>query len=360
MQTRLLRYFIRFLGILPLPLLRAGGRFAGWWAYRIPNRELANARTNLEMCFPDLSAPERENLLRATLQENAITLLEMPAVWYGDTDAWLKRLDMGSVPDDICRLMQQGKGVVVAMPHLGNFEIGVHFFGAIGKATGLYRPPRKEGLESLMLEGRNRPGQNQMVATNRQGIKTLYQALGKGELIVILPDQQPKTAKGGGAIFAPFFGIPALTMTLVNRFARKTGAPVYFVAFVRTGAKPEYKAIGLQAGDAIASEDAEAAARELNAGVERLVQQFPQQYQWTYRRFRTQPDGVNPYKKNCPDFPVSREAGQSSAGSMRLPPDAVPWLAWPFPPLPQNRPCLTRACRRRFPHCRFRTAPAPF
>ncbi|WP_456414909.1 lysophospholipid acyltransferase family protein [Thiolapillus sp.] len=298
MRTRLLRYFIRFLGILPLPLLGAGGRFAGWLAYRIPNRELSNARTNLEMCFPDLSAPQREDLLRATLKENAITLLEMPAVWYGDTDAWLQRLDTGSAPDDIRRLMQRGKGVVIAMPHLGNFEISAHFFGAIGKATGLYRPPRKEGLESVMLEGRNRPGRNRMVATDRQGIKALYQALDKGELIVILPDQQPKTAKGGGGVFAPFFGVPALTMTLVNRFARKTGAPVYFIAFVRTGAKPEYKVVGLEADQAIASEDAEEAARALNAGVEQLVRQFPQQYQWTYRRFQAQPDGVNPYKKS--------------------------------------------------------------
>ncbi|WP_456405698.1 lysophospholipid acyltransferase family protein [Thiolapillus sp.] len=295
MQTRLLRFLIRFLAVLPLPVLRGLGRFAGSLAYRIPNRELDNARTNLALCFPHMPETERERLLQSTLKENAITLLEMPAVWYGKTDAWLKRLDMGTVPDDIRSLMQQGKGVVIAMPHLGNFEIGAHFFGAIGKATGLYRPPRKEGLESVMLEGRNRPGQNQMVPTDRHGIKALYQALEKGELIVILPDQQPKTAKGGGGVFAPFFGVPALTMTLVNRFARKTGAPVYFIAFVRTGSKPEYKVIGLQAGDAIAHEDAELAAEELNAGVERLVRHEPAQYQWTYRRFRVQPDGSNPY-----------------------------------------------------------------
>ncbi len=295
MQTRLLRFLIRFLAVLPLPVLRGLGRFAGSLAYRIPNRELGNARTNLALCFPHMPETERERLLQSTLKENAITLLEMPTVWYGKTDAWLKRLDMGTVPDDIRSLMQQGKGVVIAMPHLGNFEIGAHFFGAIGKATGLYRPPRKEGLESVMLEGRNRPGQNQMVPTDRHGIKALYQALEKGELIVILPDQQPKTAKGGGGVFAPFFGVPALTMTLVNRFARKTGAPVYFIAFVRTGSKPEYKVIGLQAGDAIAHEDAELAAEELNAGVERLVRHEPAQYQWTYRRFRAQPDGSNPY-----------------------------------------------------------------
>lgn len=297
MQTRLLRYFIRFLSVLPLPLLRALGRFIGWLAYRIPNRELNNARTNLQLCFPQLDETRREQMLKTTLKENAITLLELPSVWYGDTEAWLKRVDMGGVKEEIRALIAQNKGVIVAMPHLGNFELGVHFFGAIVKATGLYRPPRKEGLESVMLEGRNRPGQNRMVATDRQGIKALYQALGQNEVIVILPDQQPKTAKAGGAVFAPFFGVPALTMTLVNRFARKTGAPVYFLAFVRTGSNPPYKAIGLQAGDAIADKDAETAAIELNAGVEALARQAPEQYQWTYRRFQAQPDGVNPYKR---------------------------------------------------------------
>jgi len=150
--------------------------------------------------------------LRRSLKETATTLLEMPAVWYGSTEKWLGRLEPGSVPDEIRTLLQQGRGLIVAMPHLGNFEISAHFFGSLGKATGLYRPPRKQGLESLMLEGRNRPGQNRMVATDRAGIKALHQALSRGEIIVILPDQQPKSRKGGAGVFAPFFGVPALTM----------------------------------------------------------------------------------------------------------------------------------------------------
>ncbi|WP_456372783.1 lysophospholipid acyltransferase family protein [Thiolapillus sp.] len=295
MRTRLLRYFIRFLSVLPLPMLRGTGRVIGWLAYRIPNRERENARVNIELCFPDLNEKEKDALLRATLKENAITLLEMPSVWYGNTESWLRRLDMGRVPDEIRELMSRGKGVVVAMPHLGNFEISAHFFGSIGKATGLYRPPRKEGLESVMLEGRNRPGQNRMVPTDRHGIKALYEALANGELIVILPDQQPKSEKG--AVFAPFFGVPALTMTLVNRFARKTGAPVYFISFVRTGGRPEYRVIGHLAEAAIADRDAQLAATELNAGVEKLARQYLSQYQWPYRRFRAQPDGSNPYAK---------------------------------------------------------------
>jgi len=301
MKITLLRIFIRFLGFLPLPLLRALGASAGWLLYRIPNRERENARVNIRMCFPELTEEQRDELLLATLRENAITLLEMPSVWYGRTESWLKRLDMGSVPDDICRLMQQGKGVVVAlivaMPHLGNFEISAHFFGSLGKATGLYRPPRKQGLESLMLEGRNRPGQNRMVATDRAGIKALHQALSRGEIIVILPDQQPKSRKGGAGVFAPFFGVPALTMTLVSRFARKSGAPVYFIGFVRQEGSAKYRVIGQEGDPAIGGADLETSAAALNAGVEALVRQYPEQYQWTYRRFREQPDGSNPYSE---------------------------------------------------------------
>lgn len=298
MSTLLLRLVIRSLAILPLPLLRFMGRGAGWLLYHLPNRERDNARVNLDLCFPHLSGGERQRLLRETLRENATTILEMPAVWYGNTERWLARLDDDSVPQEIRELMAQGKGVIIAMPHLGNFEISAHFFGAIGKATGLYRPPRKQGLESVMLEGRNRPGQNRMVPTDRQGIKALYQALADGELIVILPDQQPKTQKGGAGVFAPFFGVPALTMTLVNRFARKTGAPVYFIGFVRTGTKPEYKVMGLRGDAAIADPDPATAAAVLNAGVEALVRRYPAQYQWTYRRFQMQPDGSNPYKNH--------------------------------------------------------------
>lgn len=298
MQTKLIYYLLRFLGILPLWLTHGLGHAIGWLLYRIPNRERHTARVNLELCFPELSGHERDKMLGRVLRESVITLLEMPAVWFGDTDRWLQRLDMGQVRAEIERLLTQGKGLIIAMPHLGNFEISAHFFGSIGPATGLYRPPRKQGLESVMLEGRNRPGKNRMVPTDMQGIKALYQALEANEMIVILPDQQPKAQKGGVGVFAPFFNVPALTMTLVNRFARKTGAPVYFVSFVRIPKKPGYQVIGVPATEDIAARDQVAAANALNQGVEASVRRYPDQYQWTYRRFEAQPDGgLSPYKR---------------------------------------------------------------
>ena len=297
MKTTLLRLLVRFLGLLPLPLVRALGAGAGWLLWRIPNRERENARINLALCFPRMAPPERERLLRRSLRETATTLLEMPSVWYGDGEGWRRRMQGEAVARELLALQAGGRGVIVAMPHLGNFELSAHFFGGLGRATGLYRPPRQQGLEPLMLEGRNRPGHNRMVATDRKGVRELYAALSRGEFIVILPDQTPRSRQGGAGVFAPFFGVPALTMTLVSRLARKRGAPVYFIGFLRRRGSREYEVIGMRGDPAIASDDPEQAAAALNAGVEALVRRCPAQYQWTYRRFQPQPDGSNPYKK---------------------------------------------------------------
>ena len=297
MKTALLRLFVRSLSLLPLPVLRGMGRAAGWLLYRVPNRERETARVNLRLCFPGMEEKEREALLRASLRETATTVLEMPAVWYGSTGAWLERMEADDVREEIRALLGRGRGLIVAMPHLGNFELSAHFFGDLARATGLYRPPRKAGLESVMLEGRSRPGQNRMVATDRRGIRELHQALSRGEIVVILPDQQPKAQRGGTGVFAPFFGVPALTMTLVSRFARKHGAPVYFIGFLRQKGSARYRVVGLEGDAAIGGEDPEAAAAALNAGVEALVRMAPEQYQWTYRRFEKQPDGSNPYRQ---------------------------------------------------------------
>lgn len=299
MQEKIFRFIIRFFSILPLPVLHGMGRLLGWLAYIIPNRERRTATVNLALCYKTLSEEQRQSLLKETLQENAITLLEMPAIWYDSSEKWLSRLDEGNVREEIQALIAQGKGLIVAVPHLGSFEISVHFLGSICKGTGLYRPPRKKGLESVMLEGRSRPDNSTMVPTTRQGIKALSQALAQNEMIVILPDQQPKAAKGGAGVFAPFFAVPALTMTLVNRFANKTGAPVYVISVIRSREKPGYKVIGQLADKKVSSDDITIAATALNQEVEQLVAQYPAQYQWTYRRFGIQPDGaVSPYKES--------------------------------------------------------------
>ena len=114
----------------------------------------------------------------------------------------LRQVDPQDGAERIRELLARGKGLIFAAPHLGNWEMGVHFLTRTTPTTVLYRPPRQQVLESVMVEGRGRD-LAQVVPTDASGIRALYQALGRGEAIAVLPDQQPKE-EGSAAVFAPF------------------------------------------------------------------------------------------------------------------------------------------------------------
>ena len=243
-----------------------------------------------------MPAGERRRFVRRALIENACTLLESPRAWLRDPERLLARIDPQDGEARIRAALARGKGLIFAAPHLGNWEMGVHFLTRTTPTTVLYRPPRQEVLESVMVQGRGRD-QARVVPTDAGGIRALYQALGRGEAIAVLPDQQPKE-EGRAAVFAPFFGVPALTMTLLPRLARKTGAAVLYVFVERLPWGRGFRMHWLDGPEGIADADPVVAATALNRGVEACVARCPTQYQWTYRRFKRRPDGArSPYPR---------------------------------------------------------------
>ena len=131
------------------------------------------------------------------------------------------------------------------------------------------------------------------------GIRQLFKRLQSGGVVGILPDQQPKQGDG---VWAPFFGVPALTMTLIGRLAERTGAQVLYAWCERQGDGPRFMLHVEAAPPGIASSDAVTSASALNAGIEALVRRAPAQYQWTYKRWSQQPEGSplgNPYWPDC-------------------------------------------------------------
>jgi KDO2-lipid IV(A) lauroyltransferase len=174
------------------------------------------------------------------------------------------------------------------------WEVGVHHLARISPVTILYRPPRQPFLEEIITTGRSRGGAR-MVPTTAQGVKSLYQTLRQGEMVAILPDQEPRAAGKSAGLFAPFFGHPALTMVLVNRLARKTGAGVLYTYVERLPAARGYRIHFLPAPEGITDADPLIAATALNRGVEACVRRCPAQYQWSYKRFNVRPEGEQPY-----------------------------------------------------------------
>jgi hypothetical protein len=176
-------------------------------------------------------------------------------------------------------------------------EDAASFYGA-GYLGALQERAREEFPDvafTLIVDCGDAPGY--ALACLRAGVRTLLRRLQQGGVVGILPDQQPKAGDGE---FAPFFGKPALTMTLLGRLAARSGAQVLMAWCERVpGSSPPRFALHVQAApDGIAARDPVQAVGALNAAVEAIARRDPAQYQWTYKRYTLRPPGsgeANPY-----------------------------------------------------------------
>lgn len=289
----LARALIRLLGVLPLPLNHALGAALGELLAHVPNVARRAARVNISICFPDLAPAARRRLLRRSLRELGKTVTEVSYFWTRRPERLERLIKEVRGERDVRSNLDRGKGLIVAVPHQGAWELMALYWARRVPLHSLFRPPRDSALGPLLTQLRGRGG-GQLHPATPAGIRALYKALAAGELVAILPDQQPRA---GGGVFAPFFGRPALTMTLLGKIARRSGAPVVFAVAERLPWGRGYR-IHLQVAPAGVDADEPAqAATALNSGVEACVALAPEQYQWSYRRFRHQPEGLHsPYR----------------------------------------------------------------
>ncbi len=276
----LLRGILRLQALLPLQFNRWLGRIFGSLSYRFKTRSAGVTRVNLELCYPTLSPDEVSALALESMRHTGMTVFETPSVWLrprNKTRTWITQVENEALLDS---LMAAETGTVVLLPHLGNWEMFNVYFADKGGMTALYQPPRQDWLKPLMSEIR---GDN-LVPTDRQGLKTLYKELEAGRVVTVLPDQVPASGD-----FAPFFGEPALTDRLVPRMIKKTRARAVVCIVYRntTGFTVRF-----QEPDAeLYSEDIQRALIGLNRSVENAIEDQLIQYQWEYKRFRERPAG---------------------------------------------------------------------
>jgi Kdo2-lipid IVA lauroyltransferase/acyltransferase len=276
---------LRITALLPLPVAHAIGYLFGWLFYLVQNPHREIARRNIALCLPELSPRERRHLLRRVLIETGKTAMESPIMWLSSRTRTLSLIREVEGQEVLDQALGRGKGGIIAAPHLGSWELVSLYCSTFSPSTSLYRPLRRPSLEPLIHKARTRFGAN-LVPTDTKGVRALFQALAANELVVIPPDQDPRDA---GGVFVPFFGIQANTMTLVSRLAQKSGAtPVLGVAERLSwgrGFRMHYFPIEID------NDSLEGQVAAINRTLEEAVRRFPAQYQWSYKRFRTRPEG---------------------------------------------------------------------
>ncbi len=287
---------LRVLAFLPYPAIY---RLAGWLgraAAALPIKPSRFTDVTLRLCFPDFSALDRKRLARLSLMETARALCEVGAFW-----TWSRGRVLGLVRDvrglDVLEAARsQGKGVIVVAPHIGAWELNVLYCSSRYPVTTLYKHPVDASIDRFFTNGRSRFGAA-LVPTTAGGIRRVVRALADGHLLGILPDQDPRR---GAGVFAPFFGVPANTSTLVPRLVQLSGAPAVLMFSERLAKGRGFRIHFRPASDDVRDLDVVRSATALNLDIERLVREYPEQYLWSYKRFRVRPQGeANPYRRTA-------------------------------------------------------------
>ncbi|MFQ6024813.1 MAG: lysophospholipid acyltransferase family protein [Acidiferrobacterales bacterium] len=276
---------LRLLALLPLRLNHGVGRLMSKLYLWIPNRRRTVGKTNIGLCYPERDEKWRRALLRECLTETSKAFTELGPLWYWDEKRLMELVPQVSGGEILEHARAKGAGLIILLPHSGSWEMANLYLSRHLHLTTLFRPPEMQALHGVMHFGRERMGAR-LVPTDVSGVRELYRVLRAGEAIAMLPDQEPP--RGSGA-FAPFFGVPAYTMRLISRLARKTGAPVVTVMAERLAAGKGYKLHCLPVSDAIYDADPVISATATNEAVQTCININPRQYLWTYKRFRHRP-----------------------------------------------------------------------
>ena len=270
-------FVFRSLALLPLTLLQLLGLCCGWILWCIPGSYKARARENLFNAFPHADA----QTLRSAMLSTGQLFFEMPYWWVRTNDRQLNRTVHSNNWKQFDEALACGKGVILLSPHAGCFELLGPIYSCRHKSTVLFRPPRTVWLQNWIIKMRTRPMLT-MAPANQSGVRTLVKTLLRGNTVGILPDQVPVLGEG---VWAPFFGKPAYTMTLVQRLQSLSGATIFVLGAQRNRLGQGYT-LHYKKMDEPLPQDPIQAATQINHEMENMIRRMPTQYLWGYNRYR--------------------------------------------------------------------------
>jgi KDO2-lipid IV(A) lauroyltransferase len=253
--------------------------------WRINGRQRRITETNLAISLPDLPRQERTALAKTRLYELCLSIIDHGRSWLWPIDRLLQDVVRVTGKSHLVAAMAHGRGTIVLVPHLGDWEIAGQYLSAEHPVTMLYRQPKSKIFADFILQARQRGGAR-LVSACPSGVRALLGSLCSGEIASILPDQVPPLGHGD---FAPFFGEPAYTMTLVTKLLQRTGARAV-CCYCKRLTDRQFEIVIRPVDEATYDPDSATALAGLNRSVEQCVLDCPEQYQWQYKRYKFLPN----------------------------------------------------------------------
>jgi KDO2-lipid IV(A) lauroyltransferase len=273
------------LAALPLPLLQCLGGALGWTFGRLASSRRRIVRTNLQLCFPSWNEAEIVAATNAHFRALGTGVFEALEAWLASDEKLRPFIEIQGL-ENLDVAAAQGRGVLLLTGHFTTLEIGARGICLTGrKFHAMYRKIDNPLLDFWMR--RWRAARSGLPALPKTDLRGLIRTLRDGRAIWYAPDQ---TLEAAGAIFVPFFGRPALTLTATARLAQMGRALVVPYFPVRRNGR--YVVTILPALENFPSGDDHLDAKRINGLIEEAIRQCPEQYLWVHRKFKYQPPGA--------------------------------------------------------------------
>ena len=267
--------------ILSLKRSRSIAQFLGRLSWMLSKKNKHVTLTNIANCYPHLSTEQQQQLAKDSINATLMNMLELGKIWDKETNIENFINNVSGI-DDFREALQAGNGLLLAVPHMGNWEVLNLLLAQFDKYAFLYKAPTDKKIEEKLVAFRGKSNALQIEA-NLKGVRKIMIHLKQKGFVGILPDQRPKQGQG---VFAPFYNIPTYTMSLFSKLAIKTKVPVFFAYALRSDSGFD---VYFEKSEESIYADLETSVAYMNKKIQTIVDKAPEQYQWTYKRFSIQP-----------------------------------------------------------------------
>ena len=295
----LLKVPLRLLGLLPLRVHYALGRFVAWLAEDVVRYRRDVVMHNLTKAFPEKNVWDLKPIRKAFYQHFGELVAE--AVWFGGcrNAKRLRRARLVEVenPEVAARLFEAAPSMVVMYSHCGNWELygGIESYNYTDKPLPfneqnfcvVYRELSSRAWDEVMRDNRFAPLKDRKhfpgYIETKDLIRYAYSHRDEKKVYNVNTDQRPYFASPAN-MDVDFFGQRVQTMTGAAALARKLGMSVAYLSMRR-----ERRGHYVMRYEPICEDASKLGVAEIMQQYYRLVEadirQQPENYLWTHQRF---------------------------------------------------------------------------
>jgi KDO2-lipid IV(A) lauroyltransferase len=281
--------FIWLIAQLPYRLLRALGLGLGKLLQVTLKSRAKVVKTNLSICFPQLTDLQRKQLQNLHYKELGQMFTQTIKAFLGNTSK-IEQPTIIHGAENIERCLENKQGILLITAHFTALEIGGKILCNKYPIAGMYRPHKHPLTEYIVRKSRLTYACKMF---KRDQLRPIVKHLKNGGILWYAPDQNYRR---GQSVFAPFFGRPASTITATHQLARLSGCKIIFFHIQRNNQAPYYTLTISKPLDDFPSKDPVHDTSRINQGIEAMIKKNPQEYLWMHKRFKKTPNGEkSPY-----------------------------------------------------------------